>query len=320
MHKVFVPLIISLSFLNCKKASSENAIKIPPGNVVLYARSIGGGYANPPTGYGIYTNSDTGGSERPLIESNTLEFHNPNWAKNNRIYFNCHCGGERYEQIYSVNTDGTNIHRFSRDTGVVNLLVDISPYNDKLIYYKGNGNLYTNNLDGNSEKILAISGQVYSCHPNKNELILVDKELNSNGENVMNIYIINEDGSGKRRVTNNTDAKTIFSSPFISFDGSKIVYTSVRERFFGPTISSIVQDVYTCNIDGSNEQRITDNKPQTLVSPYNGNWSKESDKVIVIGQDNFRLPYSLVLTNPTTLSKHLVSTSAAKVMARMKQF
>ena len=87
MHKLFFPLVIILSFLNCKKTNSKKDIKIPPGNVVLYVRSIGGGYANPPTGYGIYTNSDTGGTERPLIESSTFQFSNPTWAKNNKIYW-----------------------------------------------------------------------------------------------------------------------------------------------------------------------------------------------------------------------------------------
>ena len=320
MHKLFFPLVIILSFLNCKKTNSKKDIKIPPGNVVLYVRSIGGGYANPPTGYGIYTNSDTGGTERPLIESSTFQFSNPTWAKNNKIYFNCNCGGERYQQIYSINTDGTNINRVSKDTGVVNLLGDISPVNDKMFYYKGNGQLYTNNLDGTNEQLFTISGQVYSWHPNKNELILVDKEINNSGENIMNIYVIKEDGSGKKRVTNNTDSKIFFSSPFISFDASKIVYTSIRERFFGPTISTVLQDVYTCDIDGSNEQRITDTKPQTLVEWYNGNWSKESDKVLLIGQDNFRLPYSMSLMNPITLSGHQISSGLKGITGKMKQF
>jgi hypothetical protein len=188
MHKLLLSLIIILSFLNCKKTNSEKDTTIPPGNVVLYARSIGGGYANSPTGYGIYTNSDTGGTERPLIESKAIQFYNPNWAKNNKIYFNCNCGGEKYEQIYSIKTDGTNMSRVSKDTSVLNGVLDISPFNDKMLYYNGNGQLYTSNLDGSNEKLLAISGQVYSWHPSKNELTLVDKEINSSGENVMNIY------------------------------------------------------------------------------------------------------------------------------------
>jgi len=201
MHRLFFPLVIILSFLNCKKTNSEKDTTIPTENVVLYVRSIGGGYANPPTGYGIYTNSDTGGTERPLIESNTLQFYNPNWAKNNKIYFNCNCGGERYQQIYSINTNGTNISRVSKDTSVVNLLADISPFNDKMLYYKVNGGSVqtcTNNLVGTDEKLLPINGDYFSWHPNKSELVFIDKEINSSGENIMNIYLINEDGGGKK--------------------------------------------------------------------------------------------------------------------------
>ena len=71
------------------------------------------------------------------------------------------------------------------------------------------------------------------------------------------IYVMNDDGSGQRRLTNNTDTDV---SPSWSPDGKKIAFASDRDGN---------REIYVMNADGSGQTRLTNNT-DTDVSP---SWS-----------------------------------------------
>ena len=277
----------------------------------------------------VYTSSDTGSTETPLIESQTIFFCYPNWGKGDQIYFLSGPGGGGRAQVYSIDFDGTNIQRLSKDTLAEYTTLDFSPVNERFLYGKnkaGVRQLCSNNLDMNDEKVLLSGHAVGSWNPNGLNIVYSDSEPNSTGANVTNIYLMNADGTGRTKITSNTNPYPTYLSPYISPKGNKIVYTSTRERevtnhlFINTgtdTLRSTLTDVYTCNIDGSNEWRITNSVPQSDFW-YNANWANDSKTVLVI-HHGIRQMYDLRLRNTDDRSdKKSVSSSWLIIDAEMR--
>jgi Tol biopolymer transport system component len=76
------------------------------------------------------------------------------------------------------------------------------------------------------------------------------------------IWVMNADGSGKRQITFNASDTGATWSP----DGSRIAFRSIRGGN---------RDIYVINVDGTNEQRLTDD-PSLDVSP---DWSPDGTKI-----------------------------------------
>jgi dipeptidyl aminopeptidase/acylaminoacyl peptidase len=87
------------------------------------------------------------------------------------------------------------------------------------------------------------------------------------------IGIMNPDGSGA------TTLRVYGSDPNLSPDGSKIVYCSSRD--------SIYSQIYTMNVDGSNQKRITNISTGDACGPV---WSHDGKKIAF---------YAFALTNPS---------------------
>ena len=97
-----------------------------------------------------------------------------------------------------------------------------------------------------------------------NDSIAVEKitfysERSGNAE----VYIMNADGSGLKRLTTNS---ALDNGAAISPDGSKIAFSSTRDGNY---------EIYVMNTDGSNQQRLTN-------TPYNevhADWSPDGSKI-----------------------------------------
>jgi Tol biopolymer transport system component len=91
--------------------------------------------------------------------------------------------------------------------------------------------------------------------------------FDSNRDGNYEIYIMNADGSGLRRLTNNHAGD---GSPAISPDGTRIAFNSERDGNF---------EIYVMNADGSDQTRLTTEPGATDVSPT---WSPDGSQIAFI--------------------------------------
>jgi Tol biopolymer transport system component len=84
------------------------------------------------------------------------------------------------------------------------------------------------------------------------------------------IYLMNPDGTGQERLTNNPAHDT---DPSWSFDGKKIVFASNRENQGATQL-----DLYVMNADGTNQTRLS----STAESDVEPSWSPDSTRIVFV--------------------------------------
>jgi len=180
-------------------------------------------------------------------------------GSNQRILFSSDRDGNR--EIYSINPDGTDETRLTNDPGSDREAV-WSP-DGKRIAFVGTrdnlfGEIYTMNADGtNVVRLTNTPGASASPSWSKNGSQLVfssNRDLFDPATATVNIsqfevYVMNADGSGVVRLTNNDQFD---GSPVFSPDGRQIAFTSQRDH---PGTSRL--DLYLMDSDGANVTRLT---------------------------------------------------------------
>jgi len=110
-------------------------------------------------------------------------------------------------------------------------------------------NIYEANIDGSSLKALT-SGAAYHAEcaysPDGTQIVYA-----SNEDGSMNLYVMDSDGANTRKLTFGTSC--YHGGPFFSPDGTKIIFRADQDK---PDYLQI----YTINIDGSNEEQLTANQ------------------------------------------------------------
>lgn len=186
--------------------------------------------------------------------------------------------GNTYE-IITINADGTN--KIQLTTGVAHNYVSSdstdptwSPDSTKIVYISNpikNPSLYIMNSDGSNQNKISKddAGSYYSpsISPDGKKLVFVKDLIESEAKKTQQIYISNIDGSNELLLTKNAIGNNF--SPSWSPDSSKIIFVSSRDTDKN-LITSITSQIYTMNIDGSNQVRVSDNKS----NEKNPNWSK----------------------------------------------
>jgi eukaryotic-like serine/threonine-protein kinase len=115
------------------------------------------------------------------------------------------------------------------------------------------------------------STKISTVSPNDNSLIVFATDRDGpdpvgdlgNSE----IYVMNSDGSGQRRLTNEKSAD---NTPELSPDGRKIAFMSQRDR---------TRDIYVMNADGTEQKRLTDFTSVGLGA-VNPSWSPDGKRVV----------------------------------------
>jgi len=92
-----------------------------------------------------------------------------------------------------------------------------------------------------------------------------------------NIYVVNSDGTGIRRLTNDL---TYEGQPSWSPDGSRIAFVYVKDE--GDGYSNY--HIYIMNADGSNWAQLTDKN--NTVNNLNPDWSPNGAKIVFTGDGN----------------------------------
>ncbi len=209
------------------------------------------------------------------------------YPENNRIiYSSTHLASEKcpprpdYRQgyvwkiypgydIFSANADGTSIKQLTNSNGY-DAEATFSFDGSKIIYtslISGDLDLWLMNPDGSGKKKLTErlgydGGAFFSFdnkkivwrayYPEGQEEISNYKNLlreNSIRPMALQIWTMNQDGSNKRKVTNNGSANF---GPFFFPDGKKIIFSSNMHDEKGRDF-----DLYSINLDGSGLKRIT---------------------------------------------------------------
>ena len=188
------------------------------------------------------------------LTSNVAEDSTPAWSPDgSKIAFTSNRDGAG--DIYLMDADGSDVVRLTytpaRETSPV-----WSPDGKKIIFDSerdGNRELYIMNIDGSDQTRLtfnptADAGAV-SFSPDGKRIAFA-RNASNEGQAAFNydIYTMNVDGSDVRQLTTDSEFD---AEPIWSPDGTKILFTSGRERMYFK--------IYSVNPDGSGETKLMTN-------------------------------------------------------------
>ena len=184
-------------------------------------------------------------------------------------------------QMYTMNVDGTKPTRITKDDQRYldpvwspdgSKIAFASSVKDKDTYQGYHYELFTANADGSNKTKITTgeqrSGYVTdsinpSWSPDSSKL-----SFTSNKTRYYSIYTINADGSNQNKIS--LKETTNYEEQSWSPDGTKIVFS----RISGETVKN--NEIFSINIDGSNETQLTDDKSEDKYP----SWSPDSSKIV----------------------------------------
>lgn len=200
-------------------------------------------------------------NQQKLLYSST--HHDPNWKKKQDAELESRkkpvkgryswSFDDQYE-IFSSDLKGKNLRRLTKALGY-----------DAEGSYSPDGRwiAFASNRAGYTEKLSAEDQKMFQQDPSY----------------MMDIYIMKEDGTQLRRLT---DAKGYDGGPFFSADGKKITW-----RRFSP--NGATAEIYTMNVDGSEQKPITRLKSMSWAPFYHPSGDYVIFASSVLGYANFEL-------------------------------
>jgi Tol biopolymer transport system component len=201
-------------------------------------------------------------------ESTQSEAWGPQWSPDGRRMVFVSNSGGNYD-IYTMDNNGSNVRRLTHVEGSGKASEDpVWSPNGKWIVFNSNRDgiweIYVMRSDGSDVRRLtytpgkSMGAGKPAWSPDGKSILFPSSQgpTATNWYNVLDIYVIDADGSNLQRLTHTGDN----GSPIWSPDGKRIAFSSHRSG--DSTHWRDNREIYVMNADGSNVQRLT----------YNGVW------------------------------------------------
>ena len=185
--------------------------------------------------------------------------------------------------IYTINPDGTDVRSTSGDNRTIDGLPRWSPDGSRIVFssnQSGNYEIWSMNADGSDRKRLSdLKGRsaLPRWSPDGSKIVFTSEVLNAAGDNDLEIFVMNSDGSGVQQLTVSpaqADERVAWNSvPAWSPDSSKILFASNREG------DGVTPTLYIMNSDGSDQKKFG------LIVAVDGSepdWSPVTNKIVCV--------------------------------------
>ena len=181
----------------------------------------------------LYVMDSDGSNVQRLTQLSNLYVIHATWSPDDsKIAFNA-VGPTGYQNIYSINVDGTN-RKLLTDNEANDALPSWSPSSSKILFtsndrydasktdYAENADLFTVNENGGGIQFVTENDAVNRSarwSPDGSQFVFVS---NDNSDNEIEIYVMNASGGNRQRLTKNSYYSD--DHPSWSPDGSKVVF------------------------------------------------------------------------------------------------
>ena len=176
--------------------------------------------------------------------------------------------------LWVVNPDGTGLRQLT-DTPIDERCPSWSPDGREIVYSTNDGNLRIIKADGSDPKMLQLNFEDEesrirnnnhpSWSPDGKRILFVSFDIK---EDDSDIWLVNTDGTGLRRLVLQKDIQT---NPSWSPEGRRIIYSSA---VYGPDFR-IIQDLWLIRLDSRGAKRILANDAANVQAE----WSPDGTKI-----------------------------------------